>query len=213
MSTSKTYDMEIGSFIRFGMENAKHHWLKFFGAILGAVLFVVVLGAIAYRIDPNVGILVAFVAAISASFGFYANVIGLSSGKPFNFKAFLPAPMVFLNFLVGVVVCGIAVLIGLILLIVPGIIVGLALSLVPMLIIDQKLGFIDAIKKSIELTKGHKMDIFIGTFIANIVSSLLSIPVITLFFTIPMQAFVLVFPYVQLSGQNAPKDVPVPAAN
>lgn len=196
----KKYDMEIGSFLRFSMENAKKHWLKFFGALLGILIISVVIIMIGFNIADFLGVLLVFLVPIIASFGLFANVIRLSSGKTFDFKAFLPEFSVFLNFFLGMIICGFAVILGLILLIIPGIVVGIMLSLVPFLIVDKKMNFVEAIKESMRLTKGHKMDIFIGFFISNLVISLLSIPVITLFFTIPMQIFLQAFPYAQLTG-------------
>jgi hypothetical protein len=201
--------MEVGSFLRFGMENAKRHWLKFFGAIIGGAVALLILAVVGFKINENVGILLVAVGAIGYSFGIFANVIRLASNRTFDFKAFIPDPMVFVNFLVGMILLVVVVGIGFVLLIIPGLILGTMLSLVPSLIIDKKMNFIQAFGESIRLTKGHKMDIFMGMFISNIVVSLLSIPVITVFFTLPMQIFVQVFPYIQLSGiAEAPAQSP-----
>lgn len=197
---SKEYNMEIGSFLRFAMENAKKHWLKFFVAIFGTLIAMLLIVLIGFNISDTIGTILVFVVSICASFGLFANVIRLSSGRSFDLKVFLPEFGVMLNYFLGMLVVSIIVSIGLVLLIVPGIILGIMLSLVPFLIIDKKMNFVVAMKESMRLTSGHKMDIFIGMFITNIVVMLLSIPVITLFFTIPMQVFVQAYPYAQLTG-------------
>lgn len=203
------YNMEVGSFLRFGMENAKRHWLKFFGIQLLGLFGLGVLGVVGFQINPNLGFTLLIVGAIGFSFGFFANVVRLASGEGFEIKEFIPNPMVFLNFMVGMILYVLAVAVGLVLLIVPGVIVALMFGLVPFCIIHQKMNFLDAFAQSARLTRGHKMDIFVGNLVANLVISLLSIPVITLFFTIPMQVFVQVYPYVQLSGEaKSPSELP-----
>ncbi|MBD3241668.1 MAG: hypothetical protein GF331_13845 [Chitinivibrionales bacterium] len=208
---AQEYNMEVGSFLRFSLESAKRHWLKFFGIMIGGILGLALLATIGFKINENLGILLAMLGAIGFSFGLFANVIRLASNQGFSIKAFIPEPMVFLNFLVGMILLVVAIMIGLILLIIPGIIVALMFSLVPFLIVDKKMSFIQAFSESARLTKGHKMDIFIGGLVTNLVISLLSIPVITLFFTIPMEVFAQVFPYVQLVGLSNPQPA-APAA-
>ena len=50
---------------------------------------------------------------------------------------------------------------GFILLIIPGVIVALSLMFVYYVYLDYKLGIIGSIKKSFELTKGHRWDLFV----------------------------------------------------
>lgn len=212
---AQEYNMEIGSFLRFSMENAKRHWLKFFGVILGGVfalgLILVLIMLIFTPIHPGFAYTVTFlsfiVCAIGLSFGFLINVIRLSSNRSFDISSFIPRAGIFFNFLFGMLCYMLIVSIGTMLFIVPGIVLGLMFSLVPFLIVDRKMNFIEAFGESARLTKGHKMDIFIGSFITNIVIGLISIFIITLFFTIPMSAFLSIYPYVQLSGlADAPVD-------
>jgi hypothetical protein len=205
---AQAYDMEIGSFLRFSMENAKRHWIKYFGVILlgGGLLVAVpgVIGTLLGKIHAEfgfaVGLLLFILGGIGLSFGFIANVIRLASNRSFDIKAFIPNAGVFINFLLGMLCYMIIVSLGSLLFVIPGIILGIMFSLVPFLVIDKKMNFLEAFGESAKLTKGHKMDIFLGTFITNIVIGLLSIFIITLFFTIPMGAFLSVYPYVQLSG-------------
>ena len=72
---------------------------------------------------------------------------------------------------------GLAIAIGLILLIVPGIIVAIGLCMAPYILKDDKeISAMDALKKSWELTKGHKSKLFwLGlSFIGWIILSLLT---------------------------------------
>jgi len=206
-NTTSNDSITIGDILNFSLEAAKKNFLKFFGLILFAMAVYIVLAGVIFGLGGdnavivNLGTIILMIAGISISMGFIQNTINLCSGKGVNFKDFLPQPMVFLNFLIGMIIVGIAVTIGFILLVIPGIIVGTMLSLVPYLILDQKMGAIEAIQESIKRTKGYKMDIFVGLFIVGIIIQLLSIPIITLIFTIPMSMFAYIYPYLRLTGK------------
>nr|MDA3837366.1 hypothetical protein [Candidatus Delongbacteria bacterium] len=73
--------------------------------------------------------------------------------------------------------------------------------LVPYLIIDKDMGAFEAMGESMRLTKGYKMDIFAGHFIVMIIIQVISMFIITLPFTIPMSLFVMIYPYLVLTGQ------------
>jgi len=52
-------------------------------------------------------------------------------------------------------------MLGLIFLIVPGLYLALKYQFAPILVVDEKMGVMDAIKKSGEMTKGKLMDLFL----------------------------------------------------
>jgi uncharacterized membrane protein len=207
---SQPYNMEIGSFLRFSIENAKRHWLKFIGVNLACMVIMFLVAIISFNIHPYVGLLLTAITGIALSFGGIRNVVRLSSGQTFDIKAYIPEPGVFLNFMITVIVISLLVFVGTILLIVPGVIMFLMFCLAPFYVIEQKMSFVEAMKQSVKQTKGHKMDIFLGVFLAMFVCNLISSLVITLFFTIPMSAFIYAYPYVYLSGklQSAQEQAP-----
>ncbi len=61
----------------------------------------------------------------------------------------------FVNYFLVTILVGVAVLIGFMLLIIPGVILSFKLSLAPYLVIDRDMGPINAIKESWRLTKGN----------------------------------------------------------
>jgi uncharacterized membrane protein len=80
----------------------------------------------------------------------------------------------FLRILLAQFCVGLCVLIGFIFLFVPGIIIGLMLSQTSFILKDdQQIGFLDAMKKSKDMMKGHKSELFwltlsfIGWFILS----------------------------------------------
>lgn len=204
---SKTYDMEIGSFIRFGMENAKKHWMKFFAVNLGSILAVGLLTLLASGIHSYLALLVFALSSMAVSFGVFSNVIRLASNRSFDLKAFLPEPRIILNYILGMLLLAVLLTIGFILLILPGLIMSVLFCLVPFLIVDKQMNFLAAFKESFRLTKSHLADISFGLIISNVMVQILSIFVVTLFFTIPMGAFISVYPYAQLVGiADKPED-------
>jgi uncharacterized membrane protein len=70
-----------------------------------------------------------------------------------------PGP--FWRFLGAHILTGIALFIGFICLIVPGIILAVGLAFVPYLVVERGLGPIEAMKESWRITKGHKWNLFL----------------------------------------------------
>lgn len=95
---------------------------------------------------------------------------------------------------------GAAILLGFVLLIVPGIIIALAFSLAGLLVIEKGLGPIEALKESVRLTKGHRLALF-KLSLANIGINILGVCalVVGLFVTIPVTEMAFVDAYRKLS--------------
>lgn len=102
------------------------------------------------------------------------------------------APEMFWKYFLASLLVGLIVIVGLILLIVPGIIWGLRYAFVPYLIIDRKLPVMDALRESARITLGHKWQLLglvivfallnILGAIALLVGLLVTIPVTMLAF-------------------------------
>ncbi len=194
--------MTVGSFLNFGIESAKRNFLKFFGMIIFAIVAFIIIVFVGYSINESFGGILTLVFSILISFGFLKNTINLTKGEPISFKAFFSAnPVTLLHFFVAMIILFIVISIGMILLIIPGIILSYMLILTPYLIIDKNMGAIEAITESMKLTKGYKMDIFVGHFIVFLLINIASMLIVTLPFTIPMALFVQIYPYLVLTGQ------------
>jgi hypothetical protein len=199
---TKENALEVGKFLNFGLENAKKHFLTFFGVIIVGAIAVVLLFWLGNKINPIVGFLLYLVGLIGLSFGVVKTTLALGRGESFNIADFIPDPLVLLNLILGSIIMSITVMIGLVLLVIPGVILSMMLIFVPYLIIDKKMGAIGAIKESIRLTSGRKMDILVGTFVIYGVGIFFSLLIIPIFLTIPMIAFGYAYPYIVLVGKD-----------
>lgn len=194
--------MTVGSFLNFGIESAKKNFLKFLGMIIFAIIAFIIVAYVGTSIGDTVGGVLVMIFGILISFGFIKNTINLTKGLPIDFKAFFSAnPITLLHFFVAMIIMSILISIGMILLIIPGIILAYMLILTPYLIIDKDMGAFEAMSESMRLTKGYKMDIFVGHFIVFLLINIVSMLIITLPFTIPMALFVQIYPYLVLTGQ------------
>ena len=99
------------------------------------------------------------------------------------------------------ILAGAATIIGLILLIVPGIIIGIMLGFSLYIVIEKESKPIDAMRESIALTKGHRWNLFLlGLALLGInILGLLAL-VVGLFVSLPVSMLAIVHAYRILSG-------------
>ncbi len=115
------------------------------------------------------------------------------------------APMsLFFKYLAATILVMIAVVLGLILFIIPGIILGIGLMFTTYLIIDKNLGPIDAMKKSWHISKGYKWKLFLFTIVTIIVNILGALALLVgLLVTIPVTFMATIHIYRILLKNNS----------
>ena len=93
----------------------------------------------------------------------------------------------FWRFLGAHILTVIAVVLGFLVLVVPGIILAIGLSFVPYLVVDRGLGPIEALKESWRITKGHKWQLLL-LFLALVGINLLGVLalIVGIFVTVPI---------------------------
>ena len=108
---------------------------------------------------------------------------------------FEPIPL-FVSYIIATILTTIIVSIGFLLLVIPGIVASIALMFVPYLIIDRNMGPIEAIKESVNLSKGHMWNLLmLGLLIIGLnVVGVLAFG-IGLLVTIPVSALAVVHVY------------------
>ena len=164
------------------------------------------------------GVVVAVIGLASAVFGMAVSFLVSMGETAFFLKAHdrvesaslkdLWHPQPFWKFVGASVLAGIAILLGLILLIVPGIILGILFMFVGYLVIDRGVGPVDALKQSWALTKGSRWKLFLlslallGINILGILALLVGLLV-----SVPVSFLATTHAYRVLSGK-APNDAP-----
>jgi uncharacterized membrane protein len=101
---------------------------------------------------------------------------------------------------------GIIIVVGFILIIVPGIIAALMLCFTQLLVVDRKLGPLEALKESYHMTKGHLLQLFLfmlSLILLNIVGAILLL--VGLLVTVPITLLAIAHVYMKIhSLQGVP---------
>jgi len=121
-------------------------------------------------------------------------------------------PKPFWKYLGASILLGLAVGIGLVLLIMPGVIFGLMFMFSTFLVIDRELGPIEALKESNRITHGHKWRL-LGFSVVLVLINLLGLIalVVGLLVTIPVSSLAFTHAYRALSGRTPPPDAAMAA--
>lgn len=210
------HTLSIGDCIRFGWETFKQRpWI-----LIGAFVLAMVIAGLpsAFGPQPTVGpdgqiipppasTLGAIVALVSiavsvlvglglATFSLRAhdNINGVQIADLWN-----PGP--FWRFLGAYILTVIAIALGFLALIIPGIILSMGLAFVSYLVVDRGLGPIESMKESWRITKGHKWQLLL-LFLALLGINLLGILalLIGVFVTVPITMLAFAHAYRTLSS-------------
>ena len=112
----------------------------------------------------------------------------------------------FAHYVIACVINMIMVVLGIILLIVPGIHIACRFMLMPGYIVDKNERFDVALKSSWNATKGHTVKLFLWMLLACFIAIVgLIALIIGIFVAVPVISLALAYIYVQLSGESIPK--------
>jgi uncharacterized membrane protein len=200
--------LKVGELLRFGWETFKKRPWFFIGTVVLIVIVSSILSALAP--DPVTNAFDFILAAaiivlnIFIEMGLVAFALRAHDSLEKTEIKDLWHPQSFWKYVAVKILTGIIVIVGLILLIVPGIIAALALIFATYLVVDRNLGPIEAIKESVRLTKGHRWQLFllalaiIGINILGALALLVGLVV-----TIPVSLLAVVHAYRKLAGKAA----------
>ncbi|HWO07470.1 MAG TPA: DUF975 family protein [Candidatus Paceibacterota bacterium] len=211
--------LSVGESIKFGWETFKKRpWILIGGFVLAMAISGVASAVLAPAEDAPMGFVPFLMMLASAVIGLFVE-IGLVT---FALRAhdrveavsindlWNPAP--FWRYLGGQILVGIIVIIGFILLIVPGIIAALGLVFTSYLIIDKGRGPIEAMKESWRITKGHRWQLLLLVLAVaglNVIGFFLLL--VGLLVTVPVSMLAMIHAYRKL--EHAASEVtPVPVA-
>ncbi len=194
--------------IKFGFDFFKKNISTFIK--LGAALIVIniVMGIIGGFFGHNnpaavVWSIVSAIVSLIIQIGIIKIVLDLYDGKPLNlvnlYSMFYLAP----RFLGASILYGLVILVGFVLLIIPGIYLAIRLQFYSFLIVDKNAGVVDSLKKSWALTQGTALNLFLFTLlivILNIVGAIVLF--VGLIVTIPTTTMAAVYVYRKLLSQT-----------
>jgi uncharacterized membrane protein len=195
---------EIDKAFEYGWDAMKPNFW-FFASILAFVF--IIYAALSYLMKNSGSLnvvlnVIYYFVCILISLGLIKIALKIYEKKRNSFLDIVNSYEMFLDYLIASVIYGVVVVIGLILIIVPGIILMNRLMFYPYLIVNKKMGPITALKKSWEMTKDHTGIIFIFwlmTSLINIIGVLIF--GIGLFVSLPVTMMAQVYVYKQLSGK------------
>lgn len=107
------------------------------------------------------------------------------------------------KYVLASIITGIVVILGLVLLIIPGVILAIRLQYTTYLIVDKNLGPIEAIKKSWSVTRGNTWNLFFFGILLGLINILGVVCLLVgLFITIPLGMLATTFVYRKLLLQS-----------
>lgn len=215
-------EFTAGSAIRFGWETFKKRPWFFVGATVVIFFAYGVVGAISNGIDAVLGAtaeepsliggLVNLALSTFVGMGVMAFFIAAHDNPETVDLSALWHPQPFWKFLGTSILVGLAIGIGFILLIVPGVIAAIFFMFSTVIVIDRGLGPIEAMKESMRIGQGHRWTLLgllalmaliaLAGALALLVGLLVAIPVTTLAF---------IHAYRVLSGTDGGKRIPMDA--
>ncbi len=207
------HDFTVGAMFRFGWNTFKKRGWFF----VGVTLLVAIISAIFSSLGSAFG-----TDGVGGFIGFFVNnvpriFIGMgwasfflrahnSVGSADSSNLWHPKP--FWKYLGASLLGGVAAIIGLIFLIVPGIILGLMFAFATYIVIDRGLGPVEALQESRRITNGHKWQLFLFLICSALINVLGALCLLVgLLVTVPVTTLAFVHAYRTLSGMA--QDVPV----
>ncbi|KKP81347.1 MAG: hypothetical protein UR81_C0001G0018 [Candidatus Levybacteria bacterium GW2011_GWB1_35_5] len=198
-----------GEAIRFGFEKAKKHLFFFVVLFLIWIGVSAVYGALNFflltQVGPDGSLLLNIINWIFSSIitlGMISIALKIVDNKKAEYKDlfFLNWKLLFV-YIIANLVRSIAIIVGFILLIIPGIIIAIKLQFLEYLIVDKKMGF-EAISKSWEMTKGVKWNLFVFGILLTLINILGALALIVgLFVSLPLSMVATAFVYKKLVSQ------------
>ncbi|MEK7551665.1 MAG: hypothetical protein AAB532_03640 [Patescibacteria group bacterium] len=198
-----------GEAIRFGYEKAKANLFFFVVLFLIWIAVSAIYGALYFAVITQSGAegyfllnLVNWVFSSIISLGMVSISLKIVENKKAEYKDlfFLDWKLIFV-YVIANLVRSIAIFIGFILLIVPGIIIAIKLQFIDYLIVDKKMGF-ESINKSWEMTKGVKWNLFVFGILLCLINVLGFLALLLgLFVTLPLSMVATAYVYKKLISQ------------
>ena len=147
---------------------------------------------------------IGFILSSLVSLGLVRITLKIAEDKGVNFKDLIGEAHLLVTYIIAQILSTLAIGLGLVLFIIPGIIAGLGLMFVQYVIVDKELGAIDALKESWKMTKGYKFKLLLFVFALVALNILGAIALMVgLLVTAPISIVATAYVYKKLSGEGA----------
>ncbi len=216
-------EFSIKSALNFGWETFKRRPWFFVGATLVIFLLYIVAGALTVTIDyaltgdtenhSGVGSILDWLIGTLISMGVVAFYLKAHDNPEQVTLSALWHPHPYWSYLAATVLVGLVIVLGLLLLIVPGIIFGLMFMFTSFIVIDRALGPIDAMKESKRITSGYRWRL-LGFILLLALINLAGVIalVVGLLVTVPVTSIAFANAYRVLSDRAGVQPIPPDAA-
>ena len=194
--------------IKFGFEIAKKNIVFFLGVAVIWAFVVIISSSIQNSLNANKQFFVSFlfnlfmwVVNSIISMGIINITLKFVDKKKPKLQDIYYTQKVF-NYILASIIRSVIVIFGFILFIIPGIIFSIKLQYAEYLIVDKKLDAVDSIKKSWEMTKGVKWNLFLLGILLGLINILgLLCVFVGLLITIPLSMVANAYVYRKLLGR------------
>lgn len=194
----------IGEALRFGWNTLKQNVWFFVLILIIAGLVTQIPSMLGGKEGTATGLfsLIAWVLQMLINLGLNKIALMLHDGtKPTWKELFMQYPLL-LKYLGAAIIYGVAVAIGLVLLVVPGIYLGIKYAFFGFVMVDKKTSIMDSFKTSAKLTEGVKWELLGFGIVMCVLNILGAIAIlIGLFVTIPITLMASVYVYRKLEGR------------
>lgn len=212
MAQAKAVTFSKKEAIKFGFKTAKENILFFIGLLVIWVLVTAIFSTIQETLNTNKQYLIGllfnlFTLVIDSilSLGIINITLKFVDGQKPDFKDLYYTTKLF-NFILASLIKAVVVIVGFILLIIPGIILSIKFQFFEYFIVDKKMDAVDSLKASWKITKGVKWNLFLfGLLLAliNILGFLCFI--IGLVIAVPLTMVANTWVYRKLLSQSSLK--------
>ncbi|MDD3927355.1 MAG: DUF975 family protein [bacterium] len=208
-------NFSMGEAVGFGWDKVKSN-LGFFAVLALIYIAYAVLNSFIQKIDDRAlsGVLTiaSYVVSMIAGIGYLKILLKLTDGEKPEYEDLWSHASLFWRYLGGSILFILIVMLGTVLLVVPGIIWAIKYGFVPYLIVDKGMRPVEALKASAVITEGARWQLFLFGFVLLGVEILGFLALgVGIFLAIPVMYLASIYVYRQLSKEpEQGGDIPAP---
>jgi hypothetical protein len=193
-----------GDAISFGWTEAKRHFTTTFLALGALTAALSVLEGSAQRQGQGALHLLLQLIGAFATIGWWRIALRIHDRRPASVRALAETTLAtYLQYVVTLLLFWLAVVAGLVLFVVPGVIVAVRLCLAPAIVVDEGLDPISALRRSYELTDRHFAELFVLGLLLGLMNLLGLLALgLGLFITVPTTYLAVAWVYRRLDATS-----------